>query len=158
MDAERDLLLRAPETVGGCGDRVSQATVVRGERLRKRVRCPSQLRWFLMACCLPAILLAVPLGGCSDPPNNPPLGPRPTTPPNPGPVAAPDGETPQQAVERLFPIAYRHYLKHARPRRLLEGAKPGPIVPITADYPNAAGPGPPELLALACARRGLGLR
>jgi hypothetical protein len=74
-------------------------------------------------------------------PDNPPLGPKPTTQPNTGPADAPSGETPAQASRRLFTGVYRAELTEVNRPWLLRGAEAGEPVPVVRDYgwgPNVA--------------------
>jgi hypothetical protein len=67
-------------------------------------------------------------------PDNPPLGPKPTNPPNAGPADAPSGETPAQASRRLFTRVYSAELTEVDKPGLLHGAEPGEPVPVVRDY------------------------
>jgi hypothetical protein len=97
--------------------------------------------WMTLAALLCVAVVSVS-AGCRRPEvNNAPLGARPSTSPNAGPLPAPDGETPETAAWRLFHAAYERYLPYARPRSAFEGATPGPIIPISAEYPDPAHPG-----------------
>ena len=78
-----------------------------------------------------------PSPGCMDggPRTNPPLGAKPTSPPNAGPMVAPDGETPQQAAARLLPQALTHMRSSgATPGSLLQGAAAGRVVAMSSVY------------------------
>jgi len=82
------------------------------------------------------VLLVVALAACDTRPTNPPLGPRPTASPNPGPGVAGDGETPAHAARRLFRQTFRD--RPSYPASLaIVGSSPGPPVPVSQDYPDA---------------------
>lgn len=52
-----------------------------------------------------------------------------------GPIAAPDGETPAHAAERLFPGVLRGLLTGATEHpKVVKGSKPGAPVPLSAEY------------------------
>lgn len=96
-------------------------------------------RLFSAMASVAAVLL---LAACSGPgpcyPSQPPLGPRPTAAPNPGPADAPDGETPEQAVRRFFPEVLSEELAAWHPEHLFDGARPGKALPISRDYDSLA--------------------
>jgi hypothetical protein len=106
----------------------------RAGKRRRTVQSPRNPVWGLLnGLTLLAMLLCLSLSGCGI--HNPPLGPKPTAPPNAGPQTAPDGETPAQAAVRLFPVARAQEvaLMGASPQRLKD-ARPGLPVPIARDY------------------------
>lgn len=83
------------------------------------------------------LLAPVSLSACGKP-HNPPLGPKPTAPLNAGPATASNGETPEQAAVRLFPSARADLESRGVSPQRLEEAGPGPVVPVSADYPSGA--------------------
>jgi len=98
-----------------------------------RCTCPWSWRVLVVACSAYPLLLAA----CGTP-SNPPLSPKPTTPPNAGPVTAPDGETPEQAAIRLFPAARARELALGASPQELSDARPGRPVPVARDYRSEA--------------------
>ena len=83
--------------------------------------------------CVVCLLLVLLVTACG-PPGNPPLGSKPTVPPNAGPVTASNGETPEEAAVRLFPAAYARELALGASPQELTGSEPGRPTPMSADY------------------------
>jgi hypothetical protein len=100
-------------------------------RLRKR-KGADHCRAAALIAMVGVVLLG--LVACGVQPDSPPLGPRPSTPPNAGPTTAPDGETPEHAARRLFPADYAQQMASTDSPEVLEGARPGRPVPIAEEY------------------------
>jgi hypothetical protein len=106
-----------------------------GRQQRRSFRCGRLMQGMVAALVLLVALVSLCACGKS---HNPSLGPKPTAPPNAGPVSASNGETPEQAAVRLYPAARADLLSRGASSQQLTDSEPGQPVPVSADYRYSA--------------------